>query len=167
MFALAPTIMGSTDSGGGSRPATYDPLTFTASDKADGNTYFSGSPAALHDGIKTVPHSGGEGAIAINTGEVAWVLTLPSAAYLNRIILYLGQFNGPYNQPGSLDVYGGNSISGPLLSQHAWAEPYMETIELLTDSDYDTARNQYYFQFNGPHGYISVAEIELFGGIVN
>jgi hypothetical protein len=167
-----------TPSGSGSRPTDKNLLTYTAVSDS-GQVYFTGNTIAkLYDGIKTIPSADGSGMIAEPTsGRVNVYVTFSSAVYLNEIKVYGGQFNGPYTVPSTLVVYRGTGFTTPIFNAGQSVNlsipaevtndpPALTTIDLIGDTNFDTSSTTYTFSFfRSAVTYISVLELELFGGV--
>jgi hypothetical protein len=167
-----------TPAGGGSRPTDKNLLTYTATSDS-GQVYFvTNTVAKLYDEIKTVPSADGSGMIAAPTsGRVNIYVTFSTPVFLNEIKVYGGQFNGPYTVPSTLVIYSGIGLSTPLFNSGQSANlsipaevtnnpPALTTIDLIGDSNFDTSSSTYTFSFfRTGVDYISVLELELFGGI--
>ena len=149
------------------RPATKNPLTFTVTGEP-GAFYMGGNGInGINDGsvaTGTVKTSGG------TAQQLVVLVTFPTEVYLNEIVVTTGQFNGSYNKPDRIAVYRGNSTSGPILLPTS--TPLISgpdnpgpgpttTIDLLGNSNFDTASTQYLFAFIRDQANDNVSVLEL------
>lgn len=143
--------------------AQLDPLTYTAIN--NGSYTYHGTAytmSALRDGSNTV------GMMVTNAAKVFVQVQFSSAVYLNQIQLWLGQFNGNFNTPRALSVFAGAVTSDagtPLYSGTLATTAALQTINLASDADFDTAHTIYTFVFSNSTGgvNVSVGEMLLWG----
>jgi hypothetical protein len=148
------------------RPTTKNTLTYTASAGQPSYSYFTGSPPELHDGsITNGPIKQGGGTF----GEFWVLITFAEPTWINEYAVHVGQFNGPFNMPNTLHVYGGTDTSTLLqtssLNTSGTATPSnpLTTIDVLTNSAFDEPRVNYLFRFVSGGTFVSVTELILRG----
>ena len=119
--------------------------------------YASGeSLSRINDGNKT--NQGVLKAGSPSSGEFKILLTFNAPIRLTRINFWLGQFNGPYNFPTSVDIYRGNTIGQNLINTTSFSTQ-TGTISLDSGINYSTT-----FSLNFKGGAeIGVLEIEALG----
>lgn len=125
-------------------------------------SYYGGSydMSKLNDGNTSI------GMIA-NTGKVFVQVVLSGAAFINKLNLYLGQFNGAYNVPRTLKIYSGlvtSDTDPPLFSASLALSADLQSFDLSNVQGFDLASGSYTFVFNNSSdSFIAVNELQIFG----
>ncbi|WP_103668410.1 hypothetical protein [Pseudanabaena sp. BC1403] len=106
------------------------------------------------DTSRGVTWSGGS-----TNGKFGLIATFADLVILSSINYWLGQFNGGYNTPSTVDIYLGNAIDSANLIQ-SFTFPNLQGSINLSNS---ASSSQYLFVFNNGSIYVSVNEIQLLG----
>ncbi|BAY58931.1 hypothetical protein NIES2135_58060 [Leptolyngbya boryana NIES-2135] len=139
--------------------AQLDPLTYTPIN--NGSYTYHGTAytmSALRDGSNTV------GMMVTNASTVFVQVQFSTAVYLNQVQLWLGQFNGNFNHPRDLSIFAGavTSTAGtPLYSGTLATVATVQTINLASDTDFNTAHTIYTFVFSNSTGGVNVSVGEM------
>ena len=119
--------------------------------------YTDSNVLAINDGNTTsngVMKAGGG-----TFGELRVLLTFASPTTLTSFNYWLGQFNGGYNKPTSVDIYTGNTINPSKLIQSSIFPAASGSLAISGASSSST----YVFNFKGVDNNISILELETFG----
>lgn len=105
-----------------------------------------------------------------NVGKVFIHISLGNSAFINRVELYLGQFNGTYNVPRTFKIYSGFVTSDnaqPLFSSTLEDTGNLQRLDLSNAIGLDAPSNAYTFVFgDSGNNYVSINEMQLFGYFV-
>ncbi|MBW4421546.1 MAG: hypothetical protein KME13_20365 [Myxacorys californica WJT36-NPBG1] len=139
-------------------------LSYSPANNNSYSYYFSGS-----DMLKIIDGNFSDGMMA-NAGKVFIHISLTSSAFINRLELYLGQFNGAYNVPRTFKIYSGfvtSDAASPLFSSTLANTTNLQTLDLSNVLTLDTPSNAYTFVFgDSGDNYVSINEMRLFGYFV-
>lgn len=92
------------------------------------------------------------------SGELQVLLTFSTAIHLTGINYWLGQFNGAYNFPTSLDIYKGDAVTDFPINTTSFSDQN-GSISVSSGADYSST---YVLRFYGATE-IGILEIEAFG----
>lgn len=149
----------------------FNALTYTES-LISAQTFSTRPPANANNNNKT------DGFILTNVGGGATIdyrCTFASPVFINRIELYLGQFNGGFNAPQNVTVYRGGTKSDPVIysaTMHTLSASDGTTkthiYDTTTDTDFDTPSSVYLVSFSETSGATSssVNEVDLLGYVI-
>lgn len=143
----------------GNRPTDLNPLIYTASALED-YTYYQNYTI---DKINNDDNASGVMKTSGGTANQLKVLaTFTTPRIINKITLYLGQFNGYYNVPAELKIYAGSNDTGNLLLTKTLISEAVINIDTSSNSNFAQALSNYTFVFGGS-SQISINELNLFG----
>jgi hypothetical protein len=143
-------------------PSRLDALTYDPVNNAS-YTYYSSAyeMPKIRDGVTNA-------GMMANQSKVFVQVQLAASAYLNRIQLYAGQFNGAYNLPKTFRVYEDFvtvDTGIPLYEGTIAVNTSMQSFDVSTIPGFNTPGSTFTFVFfNSSNGTnVSVNELQLFG----